>query len=111
MSDSERWAALRQISKTLSRAMYDYCESRQIHGEEPNSNGLYFDVWANGRRYMLDASPDDVPRSEQVAGLIVVRDSSHDHEKPIKVGVVNMFEAEGLAALDEILNIRVPEDV
>tara|TARA_R110002110_G_scaffold156036_1_gene350830 strand:- start:88 stop:363 length:276 start_codon:yes stop_codon:yes gene_type:complete len=91
--------------------MYDYCESRQIRGEEPNSNGLYFDVWANGRRYMLDASPDDVPYSKLTPGTVVVRDSSYDHKKPVKVGVINMFEAKGLAALDEILNIRVPEDV
>ena len=105
MGDSERWATLRQASKTLSRTIYDYCATRQIRCEEHNSHGLYFDTWVNGKKFMIDASPEDQKRPYAI-GLIVVRDGTHHYSSPTRVGSVNMFAPEGQAMLDDILGVQ-----
>lgn len=104
MKASDRWATLRQTTKRLSEIIYDYCASRQIRCQEHDSHGLYFDAWVRGKKFMLDASPEDMKSAPP--GLIVVRDESHHYERPTRVSSVNMFTAEGPAMLDDILGVQ-----
>ena len=103
LGDSERWATLRQESRTVSKSLYDYFESRGIEAVEHNAHGLYFDVQVGGKALMIDASADDLPYE---FGLVVVRDDTHHYERPTRVGSVNILTEEGRARLDELIGYR-----
>ena len=106
MKASDRWAAMRQLSKDVSTAIYDYCTSRDLKYEEHNAHGLYFDVWIGDRKIMLDASPEDEPRTIRHSGIVVVRDSTDGWDDMPKLGTV-LILAEGAAALlDEMLKVK-----
>jgi hypothetical protein len=105
MKASDRWATHRQAARHLSSIIFDFCTARGLMCDEHDAHGLYFDVWVNGKRFMLDASPEDQPRPVP-RGLIVVRDDTHHYANPTRIGSVNMFAAEGAAMMDDLLGTR-----
>ena len=97
---------MRQLSKDVSTAIYDYCAARSLKCKEHTSHGLYFDVWIGGRKLMFDASPEDEPRDIRYSGIVVVRDSTDGWDDMPKLGTV-LILAEGAAALlDEMLKVE-----
>lgn len=108
LSQSDEWAALRQSTKRLSTAIYDWCADRQLRCEEHDSHGLYFDVWIGMRKFMFDCSPEDEPSSyqKQDPGRVVIRDNTHHYNKPTRVATVNFLTGKGLVELDNLLGTR-----
>jgi len=75
-----------------------------------DAHGFYIDAAINGKRYMLDPTPDTIyengiPVKSYPPGVVIIRDSTHHYSKPTQLAEFNiMDDPEGLQLLEEFFN-------
>lgn len=87
----------------IRQKLVEFCVSHNLKYETHDAHGFYIDIWVNGHRYMLDASPEDVTRNERFPGLIVVRDETHHYNHPTSLGKCAFFTDEGVVQLSNMV--------
>ncbi len=101
VDESARWAAIRDVDRRTTKAIYDWCASRAVRCKEHNSHGLYFDVWVGTKQIMFDCSPEDISHElRRGKGIVVVRDASHGWDNMRIYGTINMLDNDAGRTLD-----------